>query len=205
VEAIMTMVTRRAMTLATASAALGVAAGQRSYAAAAAPPGGARGFPNVLLTTHEGRRVRFYDDLMRGRIVVINFMYADCTGVCPRMTSNLVRVQQLLGSRVGRDVHMYSFTLKPREDTPEALGAYARMHGIGPGWLFLTGVPREIEQIRRALGFYDSDPVADRDTTNHIGLVLCGNEAIDRWASCPAIAEPSQLATLVGWMGTPAV
>jgi protein SCO1 len=199
----MTTMTRRAMVVTATAAMVGVAAGERP-AAAAVTRGGARGFPNVVLTTHDGRRVRFYDDLMRGRIVVINFMYADCAGVCPRMTSNLVKLQELLGDRVGRDVHMYSLTLKPREDTPQALASYARMHGVGPGWLFLTGAPGDVEQLRRALGFSDSDPVADRDTANHVGLVLCGNEAIDRWASCPAIAEPSELANLVRWMGTAA-
>ena len=164
-----------------------------------------RHFPNVQLTTHEGKKVRFYDDLIKDKIVVINFMYADCAGVCPRMTSNLVRVQEMLGARVGRDVHMYSFTLKPRQDTPAALHAYARMHGVRPGWLFLTGTAGEIETLRRALGFYDSDPVRDRDIGNHIGMVLFGNEALDRWASCPAIAEPSELARLVTWMDNPGV
>jgi len=201
----MTTMTRRAMVTAGAAASLGLAAGERRLAAAAEPSGGARRFPNFQLTTHDGRQVRFYDDLVKGRIVVINFMYADCAGVCPRMTSNLVRVQEMLGARVGRDVHMYSFTLKPRQDTPAALHAYARMHGVRPGWLFLTGTPGEIETLRRALGFYDSDPVRDRDIGNHIGMVLFGNEALDRWASCPAIAEPSELARLVTWMDNPGV
>src|SRR5882724_7870803 len=78
----------------------------------------ARYFPNVELTTHEGKKVRFYDDLIKDKIVVINFMYAQCEGICPGITANLVKVQKILEDRVGRDIFMYSITLKPEEDSP---------------------------------------------------------------------------------------
>src|SRR4026209_1555209 len=77
-----------------------------------------RYFPNFELTTHEGKKVHFYDDLIKDKIVVINFMYANCQGVCMPVTMNLKKVQNLLGDRVGRDIFMYSITLKPEEDTP---------------------------------------------------------------------------------------
>ena len=179
---------------------------RRDLLAGIAPPpaGGARAFPNFLLSTHEGKSVRFYDELVKDRIVLFNFMYADCSGICPAMTANLVKVQQLLGSRVGRDIFMYSLTLKPREDTPEALSHYVRMHGIGPGWTFLTGRPADLEFLRRKLGFYDRDPSVDRDVSNHVGMVVYGNDAIDRWASCPALTTPTELVKFVGWMDAPA-
>ena len=82
-----------------------------------------RYFPNFELTTHEGKKVRFYDDLIKDKIVVINFMYANCEGICIPITMNLKRVQNLLGDRVGRDIFMYSITLKPKEDTPRRLEA----------------------------------------------------------------------------------
>src|SRR6185503_9250505 len=87
-----------------------------------------RHFPNLLLTTHKGRKVRFYDDLIKDKIVVINFMYVKCEGVCPGITANLAKVQKLLGNRLGRDVFMYSFTLKPEEDSPEVLRKYAEAY-----------------------------------------------------------------------------
>src|ERR1043165_6126352 len=80
-----------------------------------------RSFPNVALTTHEGKKVKFYDDLLKDKIVIINFMYVKCEGTCPGTTANLVKVQKLLGNRVGKDIFMYSITLKPEEDTPETL------------------------------------------------------------------------------------
>src|SRR5947208_7017443 len=145
-----------------------------------------RRLPNVPLRTHEGKTVRFYDDLVRGRIVTVNFMYARCQNICPGMTSNLAMVQRALGERVGRDIFMYSITLKPEEDTPAVLRSYAAAYGVKPGWLFLTGQPDDIETLRRKLGFVNSKAVRDRNKANHIGVVVYGNEALDRWAACPA-------------------
>ena len=157
-------------------------------------------FPNVVLRTHEGKAVRFYDDLIKGKIVVINFMYANCTGICPAMTMNLMKVQEALGDRVGRDIFMYSITLKPKQDDVVALKHYVEMHGIKPGWLFLTGSRGDIETLRRKLGFTDPDPVLDRDSSQHIGVVKFGNEAFDRWAACPALTEPDQIVKSILWM-----
>ena len=157
-------------------------------------------FPNVILRTHEGRKVRFYDDLIKGKIVVINFMYANCTGICPAMTTNLMKVHEALGARVGRDIFMYSITLKPQQDDVTALKHYVEMHGIKPGWLFLTGSRGDVEVLRRKLGFTDPDPALDRDSSQHIGVVKFGNEAFDRWAACPALTEPDQIVKSILWM-----
>ena len=159
--------------------------------------------PNVPVQTHEGKTVRFYDDLVRGRIVTVNFMYARCRNICPGMTQNLAAVQRALGARVGRDVFMYSITLEPDEDTPAVLRAYAADHGVRPGWLFLTGTPADVETLRRSLGFVDPDPALDADTSQHIGVVLYGNDALDRWAACPALTDPEEIVKYVGWMDRP--
>src|SRR6266851_6989515 len=142
-------------------------------------------FPNVVLRTHEDKSVRFYDDLIKGKIVVINFMYTSCGDICPGMTQNLVDVQRILGERVGRDIFMYSISLRPVLDTPEILKDYAETFGVQPGWLFLTGEADDIELLRRKLGFVDPDPDLDADLEQHIGVVRFGNEALDRWAGCP--------------------
>ena len=151
-------------------------------------------FPNVALTTHEGRRVRFYDDLLRDRKVVINFMYAHCEGICLPVTHNLVKVQRLLGDRVGRDLHFYSITLKPWQDDAASLARYAAANGVGPGWSFLTGSRSACELLRRRLGFTDPDPVLDADPRNHAGNVLYGNEPLMLWAACPGQSSASWIA-----------
>ena len=159
-----------------------------------------RYFPNVELTTHEGKKVRFYDDLVKDKIVVINFMYADCEGICPTITANLVEAQKLLGDRIGRNIFMYSLTLSPEKDTPEALKRYAKMHGVKPGWLFLTGNPVDIERLRRSLGFFTGNLKLDKDKSNHIGMVKYGNERREWWGMCPGKAKPTWIVESILWM-----
>jgi protein SCO1/2 len=161
-----------------------------------------RSFPNVTLTTHEGKKVKFYDDLLNDKIVLINFMYVKCEGICPGTTANLVKVQKLLGDRVGKDIFMYSITLKPEEDTPRDLAAYAKAYKVGPGWKFLTGAPQDVELLRRKLGFIDRDPARDANKSNHIGMLRWGNEPETLWSACPALLAPAKIVkelSLVDW------
>jgi protein SCO1/2 len=160
-------------------------------------------FPNVLLTTHEGHKVRFYDDLLKDKIVLINFMYVRCEGVCPGITANLAKLQKLLGSRLGRDIFMYSFTLKPEEDTPAVLSSYAEAYKVGKGWSFLTGTPADMELLRRKLGFTDPDPAIDAIKSSHIGNVRYGNEPLQLWGSCPGMSKASWIAESIRWVDQP--
>lgn len=151
-------------------------------------------FPNCSLRTHDGRTVRFYDDLVKGKVVAINMMYARCEGICPRMTDNLLRVQAALGERLGKEVFMYSITLQPAHDTPEVLQQYVKRQRQEPRWPFLTGTVDDIELVRHRLGFYDVDPEVDADRKQHTGMVRLGNERLDRWTMTPALAKPDQIA-----------
>jgi protein SCO1 len=153
-----------------------------------------------MLTTHEGTEVRFYQDLVKGKVVLINFMYATCTDSCPTFTANLVRAQRLFGDRMGRDVFMYSISLDPEHDSPQVLRGYVQNYGVQPGWTFLTGSMADITALRRRLGLRDPDPAIDADKTQHIGVVLYGNERLDRWAACPALSEPREIVKYVGWV-----
>jgi protein SCO1/2 len=162
-----------------------------------------RYFPDIVVTTHEGKKVRFYEDLIKDKIVLINFMYAHCRGICVPVTANLVKVQELLGARMGRDIFIRSFSLKPKEDTPEVLRDYAASYGVGPGWTFSTGHPDDLELLRRKLGFTDPDPVRDADTTNHTGMVRFGNEALQLWAAFPGTSKAEAIATSILWVDWP--
>lgn len=155
------------------------------------------GIPNVSLKAHTGQTYRFYDDLLRDKLVVINMMYAGCNRTCPPMTYNLVQVQQLLGKRVGKDIFMYSITLRPEQDAPADLAHYARLHHVQPGWLFLTGAPADIEKLRYALGFYDPDPDVDKQEGRHVGMVRIGNDPYQRWSMAPALAAPQQIISAI--------
>jgi protein SCO1 len=157
-------------------------------------------FPNVTLRTQDNKKVRFYDDLIKDKIVTINFFYAKCEGVCPLITSNLVKVQKLLGKRMGRDIFMNSITLKAEEDTPAMLKDYEAMHRIGPGWNLLTGEAKDVELLRRSLGFINPDPRVDKDSTQHIGNVRYGNEPLMLWAACPGMAHAEWIAESISWV-----
>jgi protein SCO1/2 len=160
-------------------------------------------FPNLSLTTHEGTTVRFYDDLVKDKIVIFNFMYAKCEGICTPITRNLVRLQKVLGDRMGKDMFMYSFTLKPKEDNVMALHHYAEMHKVTKGWLFLTGSADDMELLRRKLGFVDPDPQVDKDLSNHIGVLKYGNEPLERWGGCPGMSDPDWIAEMISWVDWP--
>src|SRR5206468_891561 len=108
-------------------------------------------FPNVTLTTQDGASVRFYDDLIKGKIVAINLIYTTCKYACPLETARLSQVAKLLGDRMGRDIFFYSITIDPDVDTPAVLKEYAAKYQAGPGWTFLTGKKDDIETISKKL------------------------------------------------------
>lgn len=159
-----------------------------------------RYFPEVTLVTDEGKRVRLYEDLVKDKIVTFNFFYANCEGICPLVTTNLVEVQKLLAKEVGRDLFMYSFTLKPEEDTPKVLREYREMHRIGPGWTLLTGKPDDVEKVRRGLGFTYPQKQIDQDKSQHIGNIRYGNEPLMLWSACPGMAHPKWIAESISWV-----
>lgn len=148
-------------------------------------------FPNYVLRTHEGDSVRFYDDLIKDRMVMINLIYTSCPAACPLTTSNLVRLQRALGDRVGREIFMYSISLDPLRDNPGVLKRYAKNFGVKPGWRFLTGEPDEIDLLRRKLGFIHPDPETDKRKDSHTGALRIGNDALDRWTMKNALSKPA--------------
>ncbi len=159
-----------------------------------------RDFPNVPLLTHEGKVVHFYDDLIKDKTVMINFMYVRCGDICPGMTANLKQVQKELGDRVGKDIFMYSISIEPEHDTPAMLKAYSELFQVKPGWTFLTGKKADIELLRKSLGFANSDPAIDKDKTQHTGVVKFGIESLERWGMSPALGDPKYIAEYLRWM-----
>ncbi len=115
-----------------------------------------------------------------------------------------MQVRKQLGDRFGRDVFFNSITLMPEQDSPEVLKRYAdnyKVDEMGPGWSFLTGRPRDIELLRRRLGFAYADRKLDADRTNHIRLVLMGNEPYGWWGTAPgADMGANQITLLVKWL-----
>lgn len=160
--------------------------------------------PNLPLLTHEGKKVMFYDDLIKGKIVTLNFFYAKCDEICPMVTANLARVQKMFGADVGTKFYMYSFTLKPAEDDVHVIREYRKKFHAGPGWTFLTtSKPDDMEIIRKGIGFTYPDPKIDADKTQHIGNVRYGNEPLMLWGACPGMAKTQFVAEAINWMLRP--
>jgi protein SCO1/2 len=160
-----------------------------------------RYFPDVTLINQDGKKFRFYEDIVKDRVVTINFFFSKCQELCPLVTHNLTRVYKELGDKVGREVFMNSFSLKPEEDTPKQLRAFVKEHGAGrAGWNFFTGKPADLELLRRSLGFTNPDPKLDQDINQHIGNVRYGNERLMLWGACPGMASPKFIAESVTWM-----
>src|SRR5215471_21361349 len=113
---------------------------------------GANYFPNLPVITQDGKTLKLYDDVIKGKIVLISFIYTNCPDICPLTTARLAQVEEKLGDIVGRDIFLVSLTVDPERDTPERLKSFATAFGAGPGWLFLTGKPEDIRTINANLG-----------------------------------------------------
>ena len=150
-------------------------------------------FPDVTLTTHDNRRVRLYEGLIRDKFVVFSLMYTACTDLCPLTTANLIAAKAALGERVGRDVFFYGLTLDPILDTADQLNDYAQLVGAGDGYVFLTGTPEDIYRTRRKLGLFDPDPLIDSDRSSHGALAVYGNDSSGLWGGVPALIRPDRI------------
>lgn len=163
----------------------------------AATPWGADYFPNVPLTTQDGETVHFFDDLIKDKIVVINFIYTRCPDTCPLETAQLVRVQKIMGDRVGKDVFFYSISIDPENDTPSVLKEYRER--FGARWTFLTGKKSDIIKIRRKLGLYIEE-IQDGSNNHNVNMII-GNQKTGRWMKRSPFENVHVLADQIGnWL-----
>lgn len=147
--------------------------------------------PDIVVLDQDGKAVRFYSDLIKGKTVAINFIFTTCTTICPPLAATFARVQQELGDKTGRDVHFISISVDPLTDTPERLKAWGAKFKAGPGWTFVTGDKQEIDKLLNALGA----SVARRE--DHTPTVLIGNDRTGVWTRTYGLAKTSQMVGLI--------
>jgi protein SCO1 len=157
----------------------------------ASPANSSMSIPDVELLDQDGRTVRFYSDLVRGRVVAVNFIFTTCTTVCPPLGATFARVQKELGARAGRDVHLISISVDPMTDTPERLKAWGEKFKAGPGWTFVTGSKPQVDELLRAL----AASTAKRE--DHTPTVLVGNDAAGQWTRAYGLTSPSKLVGII--------
>ncbi|VAW92320.1 Cytochrome oxidase biogenesis protein Sco1/SenC/PrrC, thiol-disulfide reductase involved in Cu(I) insertion into CoxII Cu(A) center [hydrothermal vent metagenome] len=163
-------------------------------------------FPNVQLTTHEGKTVNFFEDLIKDKVVAINFIYTHCPDTCPLETAQLVKVQEIMGDRVGKDVFFYSISIDPERDTPEVLAEYRKR--FKANWMFLTGDKEDIIELRKKLGLYIQE-IQDGSLNHNVSMII-GNQKTGRWMKRAPFENPYVLADqlgnwLTGWKAPPQV
>jgi len=164
-----------------------------------APPPGKReiirqkSFPDVALVTHRGKTVRFYDDLLKNKIVVLSVISAQRAEGSATLMSHLGQVQHLLRGWFAEDVHFYSITATPEHDTPERLQAFADAHGVRGKWRLLTGEPADVNDLRAMLGWTE-------DAGRLTDFVRYGNEPRALWGACEATVSPQRIAEDVSFV-----
>jgi protein SCO1/2 len=148
-------------------------------------------FSDVELINQDGQKVRFYSDVLKDKVVVINTFFTSCTSVCPPMNRNLERVQEALGDRLGKDAFLVSISVDPETDTPPRLKAYSQRFHARPGWTFLTGKKENVNWALYKLGQY----VETRD--DHTTIIIIGNEPKGLWKKAFGLAKPYELMKIV--------
>ena len=147
--------------------------------------------PDVELVDQDGRKVRFYTDMLKGKTVVVNAFFTTCTSVCPPMNRNLEKVQEALGERLGREVFIVSISVDPETDTPPRLKEYAKRFNARPGWTFLTGKKENVDWALYKVGQY----VENKDA--HTTIIVIGNEATGLWKKALGMAKADDLIGIV--------
>ena len=149
--------------------------------------------PNVFVHTHQSQRVRFYDDLIRQKIVLINCLSIRDEASCSNIET-VAQVQPLIGEALGRNVFIYSITTDPEHDTAAALRTLAEKYQARNGWLFLTGASADLQLLRQRLFIHSGG----QDCSMH--LIRYGNEAVGLWGGVPARSTPESIAQRLSWI-----
>jgi cytochrome oxidase Cu insertion factor (SCO1/SenC/PrrC family)/cytochrome c2 len=149
---------------------------------------GANYFPNLPVIDQNGRTLHFYDDVIKGKIVVISFIYTSCQDLCPLTTAKMAQIEDKLDGAVGRDLFFVSMSVDPENDTPERMKAFADAFDVGPGWLFLTGKLEDIRAINYKLG-----DRSDRNLSDHRNEIVLGNDAGGYWQRASVFGDLDSL------------
>jgi len=149
-------------------------------------------FTNLELVNQDGEKVRFFDDVLKDNVVVIDFIFTNCEGACPIMTQKLTVVRDQLIGRFGNPVKFVSLSIDPLRDTPAALKAFADKHGAdNDGWIWLTGDPSHLQEIIRRLGQYTDD------VESHSTMMLAGNVNEAHWMKVMPQELPGQITSKI--------
>lgn len=149
--------------------------------------------PDEVLVDQRGRKVHFYSDLVKGRVVAINTIFTTCTTICPIMGANFAKLRDLLGDSAGGKVELISISIDPVADTPERLAQWSTGFSSHPepGWTLLTGAKPDVDRILKALQIFTADK------QDHAPVVLIGGEGSGDWVRASGLLAPARLNELI--------
>lgn len=177
------------------------AKGQKKVAGALPPATQGRGgdyFPNVVVYDHNGKKYHLYDDLIRDKVVIVNFMTVKGHDAFP-VTEHLVRIADRFGSQLGRDLLICSITTDPAHDTPKQLQVLARHYGADrPGWHFLTTSKNNITAVSKRLRKHGGH--TGHGGGHPIRMLHYGNGSVGIWGAFGADIEPGFAVERVSWV-----
>ncbi|SER52199.1 Cytochrome oxidase Cu insertion factor, SCO1/SenC/PrrC family [Nitrosomonas sp. Nm51] len=139
------------------------------------------GFPDVLVTAHTGQQFSFYQDLLKNRMVIINFMSIEAEDELP-ITASMAVLIKALGERFGREVFAFSISYDCANDKPERLAQFSRRFDAPEGWYFLSAVPEDVV----ALGYRLYRTAGRPRQRMYADLIHYGNAKVGLWGSIPA-------------------
>ncbi len=146
--------------------------------------------PDVPVQDQNGRSLNFYTDLVKGKVVAINFVFTTCTTICPPLTATFRRVQQQLAEQ-NSQAQLISVSVDPAVDTPERLRDFAAKFKAEPGWAFVTGNTSDINSLLQQLG------VAVTNKNDHTPMILIGNDEAGYWTRAYGLSSPASLVKLI--------
>jgi len=148
-------------------------------------------FPNLPVVNQNGETLKFYDDLIKDKIVIVMFIYTSCTDICPLTTARMTLIEDKLGPAIGRDIFIVSMTVDPEVDTPEKLKAYSKSFATGPGWTFVTGKPEDIRAINYRLG------ERSKILSDHRNEIVLGNDVTGEWQRDNVMGDLDRVVTTI--------
>lgn len=175
----------------TPSTSMAEHAAQDPAVPAHAPSAAEKYFSDVELLNQDGQKLRFYSDVLKDKVVIVNTFFTTCTSVCPPLNRNMEKIQEALGARLGKDAFLVSISVDPEADTPPRLKEYASRFHARPGWLFLTGKKENVDWALYKLGQY----VEKKD--DHSTIIVIGNEPKGLWKKAMGLAKPEELIKIV--------
>ena len=146
--------------------------------------------PDVTVLDQHGKSLNFYRDLVKGRVVAVNFVFTTCTAICPSLTATFRKVQQQLQEN-SVNAQLISISVDPTTDTPERLRAFAEKFKVAPGWTFVTGSSSDIDSILKEFG------VAVATKTDHTPMILIGNDEAGYWTRTYGLSSPTAIVKLI--------